>query len=100
MTERIVRYDGTLRAVMWLDAFLSAALAVACVIVSPVVATVGVPRRFQLALGLTTMGLAVLLSACGAVTAVLIVLRMRRGQYLLPAGLRLPLPAFMRPPSR
>jgi hypothetical protein len=82
---------------MWMDAFLSVALVVVCVIASPIVATVGVPEGIRFALGLAAIGSAVLLAAFGAITAALIMLRMRAGQYLLPAGLRLPLPAPMRP---
>lgn len=91
------RFDRTLRSVMWLDAFLSAAVAVLCAVASPVVAAVGVPQRIVLALGIAAIGCAVLLAACGAVTGVLIMQRMRAGHYQLP-GLRLPLPAAMRPP--
>jgi len=82
---------------MWMDAFLSIALVAACVIASPIVATFGLPRGIVFALGLAAIGCAVLLAAFGAITAVLIMLRMRAGQYMLPADLRLPLPAPMRP---
>ncbi len=37
-----------------------------------------------------------MLAGCGAVTAVLLALRMRDGDYGLPPGLRLPLPSWMR----
>jgi hypothetical protein len=90
-------YDRSVRIVMWLDAFLSVALVVVCVIASPVVATLGVPRDVVFALGLAAIGCAVLLAAFGAITAVLLMLRMRAGQYLLPADLRLPLPRPLRP---
>lgn len=93
------RYDRTLRLVMWMDAFLSAALAVICVIASPVVALVGLPRSALLPLGLAAIGCAVLLAAFGAVTFVVIGRRMATGHYRMPAALRLPLPAAMRPPS-
>jgi hypothetical protein len=82
---------------MWMDAFLSVALVVVCVIASPILATVGVPRGDRFAVGLAAIVCAVPLAAFGAITAVLIMLRMRAGQYLLPPGLRLPLPAPMRP---
>jgi hypothetical protein len=85
---------------MWVDALLSAALAVVAVVVSPIVATVGVPRHYLSVLAGAVIVLAALLAACGAATAVLIVRRLRSGDYLLPARLRLPLPAFMRPPVR
>lgn len=82
---------------MWMDAFLSVALVVVCVITSPIVATLGVPRSICFALGLAAMVCAVLLAAFGAITAALIMLRMQDGQYLLPLHLRLPLPSSMRP---
>ncbi len=91
------RYDRTLRAVMWMDAFLSVAMVVIGVIASPIVATLGVPQRFVLALGLAAIVCAVLLAGFGAITAVLIMLRLRGGQYYLPEQLRLPLPGPMRP---
>jgi len=95
--KNVIRFDGTLRAVMWMDAFLSIALTLVCMIASPVVATLGLPREVVVVLGVALIGCAVLLAAFGAITAVLIMLRMRAGQCLLPAGLRLPLPAGMRP---
>jgi hypothetical protein len=95
--ERGVRYDRTLRSVMWLDAFLSFALAVLCMIASPVVATLGVRQGALFGLAVAAIACAVLLASCGAITAVLIMLRLRAGQYLLPVDLRLPLPAGMRP---
>ena len=94
----VPRFDRTLRAVMWTDAFLSFAVAVLCMIASPVVALFGLPNSVLAALGVAAIGGAALLAACGAITAVLIMLRIRGGQYLLPSGLRLPIPAAMRPP--
>jgi hypothetical protein len=52
---------------MWMDAFLSVALVVVCVIASPIVATVGVPQGIRFALGLAAIGSAVLLAAFGAI---------------------------------
>jgi hypothetical protein len=98
MTDNRPRYDAALRAVMWLDAMFSAAVAVLCVIASPVIAVLGLPRGVGTAFGLAAIGCAGLLAACGAVTGVLLMLRLRAGQYLLPARLRLPLPAAKRPP--
>jgi hypothetical protein len=92
------RYDRTLAAVMWLDAFLSAAVAVLCALASPVVALLGLPSGTGPVFGVAAIGCAMLLAACGAVTGVLLMLRLQAGQYRLPAGLRLPLPAAMRPP--
>lgn len=98
--NQVARFDRTLRIVMWLDAFLSAALAVVCVLVSPVLAVVGVPAGVLPAVGITAAVLAALLAAFGAVTAVAFVRRLRAGEYLMPVSLRLPLPGGMRPDSR
>jgi hypothetical protein len=84
---------------MWLDAFLSAALAVLGVVVSPVVAAVGVPHSAVFGLGVVAIGCALLLASFGAITAGLLIVRMRTGQYQMPPRLRLPLPAAMRPPT-
>jgi hypothetical protein len=97
-TGPALRYDGTLRVVMWADAFLSVALVVVCVIATPIIATLGVPRSVVFALGLASIVCAVLLAAFGAITAVVLMVRMQGGQYSLPAQLRLPLPPPMRPP--
>ena len=91
------KYDRSLRIVMWWDAFLSAAAAVLAVIVSPVVAVLGVPPGARTALGIAVLVLAGVLAACGAVTAVLLARRMVARQYLMPAALRTPLPAAMVP---
>lgn len=95
--DQLTRFDRTLRAVMWMDGFLSVALVVVSIIASPIVATVGVPPGMRLAVGVAAIVCAVLLAAFGAVTAVVIMMRMHRGQYFLPTDLRLPLPAPMRP---
>jgi hypothetical protein len=95
--NRASPFDRTLRVAMWLDAFLSAALAVVCVVVSPIVAIVGVPNSSLGAIGIVAAALAVLLAAFGAITAVVFVRRLRSGEYLMPARLKLPLPAAMRP---
>lgn len=84
---------------MWLDAFLSAALAVLGVIASPIVAAVGLPHGVVFGLGVAAIGTALLLASFGAITAGLLIVRMRAGQYQLPPRLRLPLPAGMRPPT-
>lgn len=89
--------DRVLRAVMWMDAFLSAAMALVCVAASPVVATVAMPHAVVVGIVIASIGCAGLLAAFGAITGVLIMLRMRAGQYLLPPDLHLPLPAGMRP---
>jgi len=63
------QFDRTLRVVMWLDAFLSAALAVLGAVASPIVAVVGLPHGVVFALGLTAIGAALLLASFGAITA-------------------------------
>lgn len=98
MRDSRPRYERTLAAVMWLDALLSTAVAVLCTIASPVVALLGLPSGIGTVFGVAAIGCAMLLAACGAVTGVLLMLRLRAGQFLLPGGLRLPLPAAMRPP--
>ena len=94
------RYDRTIRVVMWLDAFLSAALAVLCCLASPIIAMVGIWHRLLEPLAVAAVLTAALLAGLGAVTAVLLMLRMRAGNYLLPDALRLPLPSGMRPTTR
>ncbi len=96
MTNRR-RYDRTLRTVMWLDAFLSLAMVIAAIVAVPVVAGLGVPHAVVRAVGITSIVCGVLLAGFGAITAVVLMVRMREGNYLLPKDLRLPLPAPMRP---
>jgi hypothetical protein len=93
------RFDRTLRVVMWLDAALSAALAVLGAVASPIVAAIGLPHGFVFGLGVAVIGCALLLASFGAITAGLLMVRVRAGQYQMPARLRLPLPAGMRPPT-
>lgn len=101
MTTRTAsRYDTTLRAVMWLDAFLSLWMVYFCIAAVPVVATVGVPAALRPALMVVVLASAVLLAGFGAITGVVLMLRMRAGNYLLPEDLRLPLPRYMRPSLR
>lgn len=94
-TER--RFDRTIRTVMWMDAFLSVAMVAVSVVAAPLVAVLGPPRAARLAIGLASIACAVLLAAFGAVTAVLLMVRMHEGDYLLPRNLYLPLPPGMRP---
>jgi hypothetical protein len=91
------RYDTTLRVVMWLDAFWSVAFVLAALLAVPVSATIHAPGAARLVAGVVALVAAILLAACGAVTAVLLMARMRDGDYDLPVGLRLPLPRSMRP---
>lgn len=96
-TGKRIRYDTVLRAVMWLDAFWSVAFVLAVLLVVPVAAILHIPETARLIAGVVALVAAVLLAACGAVTAVLLMARMRDGDYHLPVGLRLPLPRPMRP---
>jgi hypothetical protein len=93
-----LRYDRTLRVVMWLDAFLSFAVAALCMVASPVVAVVGLPYPVVAGFGVAAIACAVLLATCGAVTGVAIMRRMSAGVYGMPPNLRLPLPAGVHPP--
>jgi len=97
MTAR-PRFERSLRAVMWLDAFLSAALALVCVVAAPVLASLGMPRSVHFSLGIGVIALSALLADCGAITFVMVAMRLHDGDTLLPSGLRLPLPSGMRPP--
>ena len=90
-------YDRTLRVVMWWDALLSFALAFVCIVASPAVAVLGLPSGVLSALGFTALALCLLLASFGAITGVVLMLRMRRGEFLMPANLALPLPAGMDP---
>jgi len=102
MTHRppgTARYDRTVRAVMWLDAFWSVTFILAAV-VAAVVAVVWTPSGVPAVLVAATFVSAVALAACGAVTGALLMIRMNEGDFYLPPDLRLPLPAFMRPDLR
>lgn len=91
------RFDRTLRTVMWLDAFLPVGLVAVAVIASPLVATVHLPDGLVVGVGIASIVCGVRLAGFGAVTAVVLMLRMRSGEYHLPPRLRLPLPAPLRP---
>lgn len=82
---------------MWSDAFLSVTLVTAGLVATPVVALVGVPPAILFSVAVVCIVCAVLLAAFGAITAVVIMLRLRHGQYQLPARLWLPLPPGLRP---
>lgn len=84
---------------MWMDAFLSVEFVSVATVASPIMAVLGATGSVRLAVGITALVCAVLLAAFGAITSVLLMLRMRAGMYFLPAGLNLrPLPSGMRPP--
>jgi len=98
-TADVPRYDATLRAVMWLDAFWSVAFVLASLAVA-LVAALWAPSEVPTGLVVATFASAVVLALCGAVTGVLLMARMNEGHYYLPDRLTLPLPAFMRPDLR
>jgi hypothetical protein len=93
------RYDATLRKTMWLDAFLSVAVALLAILASPLVAMLGLAQGAVFGLGVAAIVCALLLAGCGAVTGVVLMRRMAAGNYLLPERLSLPLPSGMRPPT-
>ena len=95
--SRAGSYDSSLRAVMWWDAFLSLEAALLAIVALPVVMLADLPPSIALGVGLAAILAAIVLAACGVVTAILIGIRLRLGDDLLPAQLRLPLPGWMRP---
>jgi len=97
MVTESTRYDGTLRVVMWLDAFWSAAATLIAILGSLAVALLGLPQGAHLVVGISALVAAVFLAACGAVTGVLLMLRMNAGLYTMPRDLRVPLPRGMVP---
>ena len=97
MDTTTTRYDGTLRVVMWLDAFWSVAATVVSIVGSIAVALLGLPDGAQTAVGVSALVAAIGLAACGAITGVLLMLRMNAGSYAMPPGLRVPLPRAMHP---
>ena len=99
MSSNRTRYDGTLRAVMWLDAFWSVAFVLAA-LVAAAVAVLWTPQAVPAALVAAMFVSTVVLALCGAVTGVLLMARMNDGNFYLPDGLKLPLPAFLRPDLR
>ena len=92
-----VAFDRSLRAVMWWDAFLSLEVALLAIVALPIVMLADLPRSIAVGVGVAAIVSAIVLAACGVVTAILIGVRLRRGEDLLPSSLRLPLPAWMRP---
>jgi len=95
--SRAGAYDGPLRMVMWWDAFLSLEVALLSIVALPAVVLADLPRSSVIGVGVVAILAAIVLAACGVVTAILIGIRLRLGEDLLPARLRLPLPGWMRP---
>jgi hypothetical protein len=91
----VQRYDRTLRVVMWMDAFLSVAMVAAAFFASPVIAMLGVPHEALFPVALLVCSL--LLAAFGAITGVVLMMRMHAGVYYLPSELHLPLPSGLNP---
>ena len=94
---RTSAFERPLRFVMWWDAFLSFVVAILALVALPAVILADLPRSSVIVVGVSAILAALVLAACGVVTAVLIGLRLRRGDDRLPGQLRLPLPAVMRP---
>jgi len=97
MNDNTTKYDGTLRVVMWLDAFWSAVATLIAIGGSLAVGLLGLPHAATVAVGVSALVAAVFLAACGAVTGVLLMLRMNAGHYTMPPDLRVPLPRGMHP---
>ena len=92
-----MRYDGTLRVVMWLDVFWSVVAVLVSIVGSLAVALLGLPGSALGAVAATSLVAAVFLAATGLVTGVLLMLRMNAGHYTMPPDLRVPLPRWMHP---
>ena len=90
------RYDAGLRAVIRADALLSAVVALLAML-SPVLIVLPLPAAAATTIGIVVLATALVLAGLGAVTTVLLAARMRAGHGHIPPGLRLPLPAGMRP---
>ncbi|MDR7085532.1 hypothetical protein J2X11_000371 [Aeromicrobium panaciterrae] len=93
------KYDGTLRVIIWLDVFWSVVAALVCLAGSVVVAVLGLPHAAMGAVAATTLVAGVFLAATGAITAVLLILRLRDGNFFMPPDLKFPLPRGMHPQS-
>ena len=92
------KYDGTLRVVMWLDVFWSVVAVLVSILGSVLVAVLGLPRAALGTVAVVSLVAAVFLAATGAVTGVLLMLRMNAGHYTMPPDLKVPLPRGMHPP--
>ncbi|MGN6608465.1 MAG: hypothetical protein ACTHMS_15825 [Jatrophihabitans sp.] len=97
MDATTARFDRTLRIVMWCDASLSTAIVAVGVIGAPVAAAVPMSDTARFVLAIAVLVTAVLLAAFGAVTAVVLMVRLHRGVPGLPPRLWLPLPDPLRP---
>lgn len=99
MRSTTTKYDGTLRVIIWLDVFWSVAAVLVSVAGSVVVAMLGLPRAAMGAVTASSLVAGVFLAATGAITAVLLMLRLHSGHYLMPPDLKFPLPRGMHPQS-
>ncbi len=97
MRANPTKYDGTLRTIIWLDVFWSVVAVLVSVAGSIVVPVLGLSHAAMGAVAVTTLVAAAFLAATGAVTAVLLMLRLHAGHYLMPPDLKFPLPSGMRP---
>lgn len=78
-----------------MDAFLSVAMVAVAFFCSPLIAVVGVPHEALFPALLLVCAIA--LAAFGAITGVVLMMRMHAGVYYLPRELHLPLPPGMSP---
>lgn len=99
MRATATKYDGTLRVIIWLDVFWSVAAVLVSVAGSVVVAVLGMPDGATGTLAAMSLVAGAFLAATGAITAVLLMLRLRDGHYLMPPDLKVPLPRAMHPQS-
>jgi hypothetical protein len=99
MRSTTTKYDGTLRVIIWLDVFWSVVAVLVSVAGGVVVAVLGLPHAAMGTVAATTLVAGVFLAATGAITAVLLMLRLHAGHYLMPPDLKFPLPRAMHPLS-
>lgn len=85
--------------IIWLDVFWSVVAVLVSVAGSVVVAVLGLPHGAMGALTAASLVAGVFLAATGAITAVLLMIRLNAGHYLMPPDLKFPLPRGMHPQS-
>lgn len=99
MRPKKTKYDSSLRVIMWLDAFWSVAAVLVSVAGSVAVAVLGLPQEALGAVAATSLVAGVFLAATGAITGILLMLRLHAGHYFMPPSLKVPLPRGMHPQS-
>lgn len=85
--------------IIWLDVFWSVVAVLVSVAGSIAVAALGLPHAAMGTLTAVSLVAGVFLAATGAITAVLLMLRLSDGHYLMPPDLKFPLPRAMHPQS-